>query len=324
MHSHIFVAGTFDHLHAGHKAVLERAVIEGEKVTIGITSEKFLRTYKPNVFQQKKLPESLEERKIQVEAFINTIIQEGNVEYISIDTPFAPADTNPSYDALIVTSDNKMNGEEINKKRQEKNLPLLILIEVDKIPAGDGSDLSSTRIRLGELNITGELLLPDYLRDSLKTPLGDVFPHEQAQQAFEHTKDQLFVTCGDMTTMHAREQEILPDLSIIDYLVERKPFKQWEDFHFPDTITKLELKSGPGFIAPKTWDILKTWQEQPISTVILVDGEDDLMVLPVISFLPTGSLIFYGQPGEGIVRVEVTEHVKDIAYDLLQAFDVEH
>ena len=42
----------------------------------------------------------------------------------------------------------------------------------------------------------------------------------------------------------------------------------------------------------------------------LVDGEEDLAVLPAIFMLPLGSLIFYGQPpilgfGSGIVRCEV-------------------
>jgi cytidyltransferase-like protein len=321
MHSHIFVAGTFDHLHAGHKAVLERAVIEGEAITVGITSEEFLHEYKPHLFEHgHNIPQSFEERKHNVEAYVKTVLEQGNINYIAIDNPFSPADTDPSYDALIITTDNKVTGEEINKKRQEKHLPLLILIEVDKVPAVDGQDLSSTRIRLGEINTTGELVLPDYLRESLKVPLGDVFPHEQAQQAFKHKEDQLFVTVGDMTTLHAREQGILPDLSIIDYLVERKPFKQWEDFHFPDTVTQIELQSGPGFIASEVWSVIIEWEKQRKPTVIQITGEDDLLVLPIVSVLPNDSLVFYGQPGEGIVRVEITDHIKETIHQFLESF----
>lgn len=324
MHSHIFVAGTFDHLHNGHKAVLERAVIEGENITVGITSEQFLHTYKPQVFEHGQSPQLFEERKHNVETYVQTILEQGTVEYISIDNPLSPADTNPSYDAIIITNDNKLTGEEINKKRQEKSLSLLTLIEVDKIPASDGADLSSTRIRLGEIDTNGTLILPESLRESLKEPLGDVYPHEQAQQAFSHHDKQLFITVGDMTTMHAREQGILPDLCVIDYLVERKPFKTWEDFHFPEGMKQVELVSGPGFIAPETWHILQAWESNREPTVIQVKGEDDLLVLPIISFLPQGSLVFYGQPGEGIVRVEVTDHVQEVIQNLLQAFRIEY
>jgi len=43
-----------------------------------------------------------------------------------------------------------------------------------------------------------------------------------------------------------------------------------------------------------------------------VDGEEDLAVIPCVLMAPEGSLILYGQPGEGVVLVE-TDKVKETA-----------
>ena len=46
MYKHVFVAGTFDGLHAGHQAILVRACADGERVTVGLTSDEFVKKIK--------------------------------------------------------------------------------------------------------------------------------------------------------------------------------------------------------------------------------------------------------------------------------------
>lgn len=53
--------------------------------------------------------------------------------------------------------------------------------------------------------------------------------------------------------------------------------------------------------------------------LLRVEGEEDLMVLPMLLLLPLSSEIYYGQPGEGLVRVEVTEIAKNRWYEFLRA-----
>jgi len=62
--------------------------------------------------------------------------------------------------------------------------------------------------------------------------------------------------------------------------------------------------------------------DKKTKTVILVGGEDDLAVLPVLLIAPLGFSIYYGQPGEGLVRVDVTEENKEKAYRLVEKFIV--
>lgn len=53
---------------------------------------------------------------------------------------------------------------------------------------------------------------------------------------------------------------------------------------------------------------------------ILIDGEEDLLVLPAIIYAPLGARVYYGQPGEGLVEVVVTHRKKRQALALLGKF----
>ena len=54
--------------------------------------------------------------------------------------------------------------------------------------------------------------------------------------------------------------------------------------------------------------------------VIKIDGEEHLSVLPMVLCAPLGFVIFYGQPHEGVVKVEITEEKKEKAYSMTCKF----
>ncbi|MDO8451425.1 MAG: DUF359 domain-containing protein, partial [bacterium] len=94
------------------------------------------------------------------------------------------------------------------------------------------------------------------------------------------------------------------------------------------------VKSGPGYISRDAMRIVASWGEKNIDDpsqglAIIVDGEEDLLVLPVILASPIGAFILYGQPGyrtvpgqpgEGVVSVPVTSETKEKARILLGQF----
>jgi uncharacterized protein (UPF0218 family) len=53
---------------------------------------------------------------------------------------------------------------------------------------------------------------------------------------------------------------------------------------------------------------------------VLVDGEEDLAVFPLILILPDSSVILYGQPNEGVVFCEVDSALRKKAEELLSCF----
>ena len=44
---------------------------------------------------------------------------------------------------------------------------------------------------------------------------------------------------------------------------------------------------------------------------IIVQGEEDLLVLPVVLFAPANSVVLYGQPNEGLVIVKISEGIRN-------------
>jgi len=55
---------------------------------------------------------------------------------------------------------------------------------------------------------------------------------------------------------------------------------------------------------------------------IVVDGEEDLLVIVAVLYAPEGSLVVYGQPGEGIVVVRVTGEKRAEAVGILKAMEI--
>jgi uncharacterized protein (UPF0218 family) len=54
---------------------------------------------------------------------------------------------------------------------------------------------------------------------------------------------------------------------------------------------------------------------------VVVEGEEDLLVLPLMVMMPIGSMIVYGQPSEGMVIVTLTEERKRWAQDFMKMME---
>ncbi len=53
-----------------------------------------------------------------------------------------------------------------------------------------------------------------------------------------------------------------------------------------------------------------------------MEGEEDLLVLPLLAEMPLGSVIAYGQPHEGLVVVTVSEERRDWARRFLNRMEM--
>jgi cytidyltransferase-like protein len=212
----IFLGGTFDRLHKGHRASLVRAMGEGERVVLGITSDEFTKKYKKDPCRSHL------ERKADVIGWLKKTGFDGRVEIIAIDDPYEPA-ASGDYQAIIVTRDNRYRGEEINTKRTARNLPPAALVEVPIITADDGLPISSTRVRDGAIDEEGHLYMPDAIKARLKQPLGELLAPEKVAGILEEAKGKTVITVGDVATETIVQAGITPSLAIVDLHVRRKP-----------------------------------------------------------------------------------------------------
>lgn len=157
------------------------------------------------------------------------------------------------------------------------------------------------------------LILKKNLRSDFKKPLGDLYPSLDDVEDFLKSKyaDELLISVGDVTTHNLQKAGLIPHLGIIDNIVERNPASY--DVVY-DNVT-LNVKNPPGVITDELQETIKKafkLVKSGFHVLILVDGEEDLAVLPCILTAPSGSLVLYGQPGEGLVVCEVDKVINKV------------
>jgi len=165
------------------------------------------------------------------------------------------------------------------------------------------------------------LKLPENLRDQLKIPLGDLIKEENVNKENILTKigsEPIVITVGDRTTENMINLGIMPQIQIIDGLEKRNKRLVPAD----DTInTNLSCRNSPGEITEESIQVIqKAFSSEP-PVRITVDGEEDLLVLPVCMFAPENSVVMYGQPNEGLVIVHITPDIQAKVQKILDAMN---
>lgn len=329
MYNLVVCGGTFDRLHIGHMAFLDGVFSMSKKVVIGLTSEEYVLRYKPHASIM-----SYEERLTQLQEFIRERGYTERTKIIAIDDVYGKTiDTTYPFEAIVVSEATKSGGEEINSKRQELGLPQLPLISIPLLITDSGVTLSSTLIRSGKIGRQGQffpnpkwsrhvLHLSDNVREVLHKPFGIVFPKDIPSRVFS-SPDKL-ISVGDATTKRLLEEGTIPKLAVVDFTVERKKlYFKVEDLGFRGEEIVYIAHNPAGTLTPEVWETLENIDSKLTDSrnfVLKVEGEEDLLVIPLILLLPLGYTLLYGQPHEGVVVLSVTEEAKERIFAFLQDF----
>ena len=158
--------------------------------------------------------------------------------------------------------------------------------------------------------------LPDSLREQLKIPLGILLPigQDTKENIQKYISNNLYlITVGDKTTEKMIEYEIIPSLQIID------GFEKRQKREFPKLGNESELKvdNPAAEITLESIEIIKKAFTMTPPIRLTVNGEEDLMVLPVCIHAPKNSVVLYGQPNKGLVLVQITTEIRNKAQTLL-------
>jgi len=155
------------------------------------------------------------------------------------------------------------------------------------------------------------LFLPENLRNELKIPLGKLIPNDSSEKEDYIRKiysEKVVITVGDATSELLLQMGLIPLLHVIDGQEKREK----RSLPLTDSInTELTVKNNPGEISHESFNLVKTIFEEKPPIRLVVDGEEDLLVLPVCLFAPKNSVVMYGQPNEGLVIAEITNEVRD-------------
>ena len=161
--------------------------------------------------------------------------------------------------------------------------------------------------------------LQEALRGELKEPVGPILT--DTTELLARAGNPL-VTVGDVVTYHVVTASRTPDVALVDDRTERSAV----DTEISDGISAFEgfdrqvtVSNPPAVLTAELLDTLAEALDPTNgrSTLIEVDGEEDLAALPAILAAPDGASVVYGQPGEGMVHVVVDDTLRTEIADLV-------
>ena len=154
----------------------------------------------------------------------------------------------------------------------------------------------------------------------MKVPLGILLPENQTQknEIQKHlTDDSYIITVGDRTTEKMIDFDLIPSLQIIDgqeKREKREPPKL-------ENATELTVDNPAAQITSQSISVIKKAFTMQSPVRIFVNGEEDLLVLPVCVHAPENAVVMYGQPHEGLVIVKITAEIRNKVQTLLDLME---
>ncbi|MEM4576671.1 MAG: DUF359 domain-containing protein [Candidatus Nezhaarchaeales archaeon] len=157
------------------------------------------------------------------------------------------------------------------------------------------------------------------IRRELSKPWGQVITNEEIaagelEKNLERMEARIILTVGDVTTNTFLERGIKPKVAIVDSKTLRGPYHV-------DLTSKMEVVAEvinpPGHVAVKAIEVISRVIER--GGLVVVKGEEDLLVIPSILALPEGAVVAYGQPNVGVVLIKVDKDKKEKVKEVLRS-----
>ena len=140
------VAGTFNVIHDGHRALFDRAFELGSEVFVGLTSDAMAAQTRSDF-----LPYHLREKALQQE-----LSRYGKpFQIFVLNDIYGSPEIMDDVDALIVSPETESNGYKVNEERSKRDIKPLIISVVPLVMAADGNKLSAHLILEGKYSRSG-------------------------------------------------------------------------------------------------------------------------------------------------------------------------
>ena len=127
-------------------------------------------------------------------------------------------------------------------------------------------------------------------------------------------------TIGDICTLKIFDEIREPELCIVDMKTKRDFPLNVSQREKMENIGKrfVNVSNKAGTISDDLWASIDEAINSQTNTKIVVDGEEDLATLAVISMIKLGAKVIYGMPDKGMVVVDVNQQEKKRANSFLK------
>jgi uncharacterized protein (UPF0218 family) len=125
----------------------------------------------------------------------------------------------------------------------------------------------------------------------------------------------MWASVGDYVTVNILMAGLHPDIAVVDHRVMREDV---EPFDLGDSV---DVANPPGTLSVEAQRTLSEAISFNKRLGVVVEGEEDLLVLPLMAWMPVGSVVVYGQPREGMVVVTLTEERRRWAKEFMNTME---
>jgi uncharacterized protein (UPF0218 family) len=125
----------------------------------------------------------------------------------------------------------------------------------------------------------------------------------------------MWASVGDYVTVNILMAGLHPDIAVVDHRVMREDV---EPFNLGDSV---DVANPPGTLSVEAQRTLSEAISFNKRLGVVVEGEEDLLVLPLMAWMPVGSVVVYGQPREGMVVVTLTEERRRWAKEFMNTME---
>lgn len=130
-------------------------------------------------------------------------------------------------------------------------------------------------------------------------------------------KNSRIITVGDVVTKTVLDFNLTPFLSLVDGKTRRK-------FNIEKRSVMERVKNEAGLIRLSVISKIKELLENDsdASKVLYVDGEEDLLVIPIVIYGKDGDIILYGQPYAGAVVLIIDDLIRRRVIEIFTKFRI--
>jgi pantetheine-phosphate adenylyltransferase len=145
------LGGSFDRLHVGHKALLDEAFRQADRVGIGVTTDAFLRAH-PKPLARRIQPLAIRWRA--VERYLGARYPRSRWWIVPLSDPWGRS-IEAGVDVLVASEETARGAGAVNRIRRRRGLPRVRLRLVPLVRGTDLLPVSARRIRRGLIDAQG-------------------------------------------------------------------------------------------------------------------------------------------------------------------------